>query len=542
MGQLKKIPSSKAKINDKMKETDKKLEKSLKAIVKTSILVSILLIISKIFVYLYKVIIARFFGPEIYGIFSLSSTVIGLFIVFASLGLSEGLLRFVALYRGKNKTSEIKHIVGFTLRTLIFSSIIAGILLFFLAEFISVNIFHNTDLIFFLKVFTIIIPLAVLSYALLAVVRAYEKIGWYLFISSVARNGLEVVFILIFIFIGVGKSSVVFSYVISFLGMFLLSYVIFKQNVLSLFNKVSIKKNKKRKITKDLLEYSLPLTLSTFIFMLFAWIDIFTIGFFKTTTEVGFYNAAVPIAMLLTVIPELFMKLFFPLINKEYSRKNFTLIKELSKQVGKWIFLINFPILILLLIFPGAALSTLFGPDYVVASTALRLLSIGFFASTGIGAISLRLISMTGRSKLILINTSIATVLNTILNMILVPMEKIWFIDNSSGLNGAAIATLISLFFIAGLFILQSFYYLSILPVRRTIWKIILATILPTLLLIFLIARINITLVTLIILSSFFILFYTMSILLLKALDRNDLIIIDSIKNKLKSKLFNTVK
>ena len=35
------------------------------------------------------------------------------------------------------------------------------------------------------------------------------------------------------------------------------------------------------------------------------------------------------------------MQLFFPMINREHSKKNHKLIEQLSKQVAKWIFIIN---------------------------------------------------------------------------------------------------------------------------------------------------------------------------------------------------------
>ena len=67
------------------------------------------------------------------------------------------------------------------------------------------------------------------------------------------------------------------------------------------------------------------------------------IAFFKTVTEVGIYNAAVPIAWILILFPSLFMRLFFPLVTKEYGKKKIKIIRELSKQIEKWILIIILP-------------------------------------------------------------------------------------------------------------------------------------------------------------------------------------------------------
>ena len=91
-----------------------KLDYSLSLIMKSSMIVFIGLLLSKIFTYLYRIIIARYFGPEVYGIFSLAFMVVGWFVAFFSFGLSEGLLRYIPFYRGKKEKSKINYIFKFS--------------------------------------------------------------------------------------------------------------------------------------------------------------------------------------------------------------------------------------------------------------------------------------------------------------------------------------------------------------------------------------------------------------------------------------------
>ncbi len=519
-----------------MKDEDDSLDKNLKFMARTSFMVFFTLIISKLLVYIYKVIIARYFGPDVYGLYSLGAMVAGLVVSVSSLGLSEGMLRFVALYRGKNQVSKIEYLFKSSMRILIFSSFFGGILVYLLATPISITIFHNTSLIFYLKIFSISIPLAVLSYAILSVVRSYEEINWYLFISTVSRNLVELIFLIIFIFIGLKDQAVVFSYVLGFGGMFLLSLWILKSKIQRTFKDEKISKNEKKEVSSELLKYSLPLIFSTFIFILMGWTDSFAIGYFKSSIEVGLYNAALPIAMLLTLAPELFIKLFFPLINKEYSKNNMELISELSKQVSKWIFLLNLPLFLVLMILPQASLNFIFGSDYLPAANALRILALAYFVSSGLGAITLRLISMTGRSKTILYDTLIVAVINVLLNLILVPMRKIIFLDNSSGLVGAALATLLSLIIMSLILLFQSKRYTKIMPLRRSMLKLIIASILPLTILLYIKNNFQITKIAFVFISFFFLLFYLLLSLLFKGFDRNDWIVIDAIKNKLRKR------
>ena len=137
------------------KNDKKKLDKSLRLIAKSSIIVFVGIIFSKIFSYAYRIIIARSLGPEVYGMFSLAVMVSLLFFAVASLGLLEGLSRYIPFYRGKKEDNKIRYIFRFSIKTLIFSSVLAALFLFLFSDIISVNIFHNLELSLFLKIFGI---------------------------------------------------------------------------------------------------------------------------------------------------------------------------------------------------------------------------------------------------------------------------------------------------------------------------------------------------------------------------------------------------
>ena len=113
-------------------------------------------------------------------------------------------------------------------------------------------------------------------------------------------------------------------------------------------------------------------------------------------------------------------------------------------------------------------------------------------------------------------------------------MESIFFIENSLGINGAAIATTLSAVFLNFLFLLQTKHYLSFIPLRRKIFRILIISIIPTIILFYLKGLVRINLISLILLGSFFIFLYTLLILVTGCLDKNDIMILKSFKKKLK--------
>ncbi len=505
-----------------MQEEDN-LNHLLKTFVKGSFIFFIGIIISKIATYLYKVIVARTFNQEVYGLFSLAIMITGFFASILSLGLQNGLLRYISLYRGKGETEKIQSIIKFSLNIILLVSFIGGILLFLFSEPISINIFHNSKLTIFLQWFSIFIPIFVFSGTFHVITLAYEKVGWYSFIGNILSPLIQVISLIIFVLIGLNTESIVFSYNFGFLVIFLAAFFVSKYTIKEIFKKPHIEKKERYELNKKLFSYSWPIMFLGLVMVLFSSIDSFAIGYFKTASDVGIYNAAIPISYFLLIVPYLFLQLFLPIITKEYSKENFKLIKDLSKQIGKWIFILNLPVAIIMFLFPGVVINLLFGAGYIQAENSLRLLSIGIFVYS-IFLISENLLSMKGKSRLVLFNLSITAVINIILNIILIPKY---------GINGAAFSTMFSYIFWGLLSFFMAKHQTKVNPLKLDMLKIILIAIIPTAILLYIRSIINITLLNVIITGIIFVVVYFVLIVLTHSLDKNDLMILKAIRNRI---------
>ena len=508
-----------------MEDNKREFDENLKLIFKTSIFILFATVLSKVFTYLYRIIIARDFGPETYGLFSLALMVLGWFVSFFSFGFYEGILRFIPFYRGKKRKDNVKYVFKFSFIVLLISSIFSTIILYLFADFISINIFHNVSLIIFLKILALSLPFFSLAYLFLAVIQAHEKIKVHSFISDILFNFINLVSLLVLIFVGLKIHSVIFSYFIGLIGIFLISFIFCRKRISEIFEKNKLKRNAKKKIRRELFSYSWPLIFLGLLTGLLPNIDSFVIGYVKGASDVGIYNAALLISGFMIFVPTLFIRLFFPLITREFSKQKFDVIKELSKQIQKWIFIVNLPLLVLMVIFPGVFINLLFGAQYLGAENALRFLAIAFFFSS-LSMIFSSLISMVGKSKLILLNTIIFSVSNLVLNLILVPKY---------GISGAAFATMISNAVLTFIFFFQVKKYTSIVPFRRKMIPILLSIIPSTLLLVYIKNLFPINLITILLEGSMFVLLYILFIFITKSLDRNDFMILKSIKQNILS-------
>lgn len=507
------------------KNKDEEVNKSLALLAKGSLVVFIGVFISKILTYVYKFIIARYFGPESYGLFSLALVIVTLFSTAASLGLSDGLLRYFSLYGRDWK--KLKVLVRISVNITLISGLIATAIMFFLSGFLAEVLFHDSKLTIYIKAFSFTIILALLSNIFLALIRARQQILKYTFIINVVHNLSRLVGIIIFIILGFRSQAIIGSYIFGAIIMVLVAYISVRSLLKKIYSQESLEKNSSASIIQSLFSYSWPMMLAGLIASLVYWIDSLVIGHFLDASSVGVYGAAFTIVSLLGIAPELFMQLFLPLIIKEYSKNNNSLIEEISKQISKWILILNVPLLTAMVIFPETLIALLFGEMYLPASTALRILAIGGIFSS-FTSISINLLSMKGKSKNILYTLIIIGALNFFLGVLLV---------GKYGLNGVAFATSMVwiIFFLMSIF--QSHYLVKIRLIRRLSLRILVLALFLGLLLFF--AKSNVQLNS--VLDSIFALaiytiFYFISLFLIGSLDRHDKKLLKDALIKVRSK------
>lgn len=500
-------------------------DKSLKLIAKSSIIVFFGVVFSKVMSYVYRVVIARQFGPDTYGIFSLAVMLSGWFIIFSIMGLNQGLLRYIPIFRAKNEKGKIKYIIRKSLVFLLVSGAIFGLLFFLLSSFISIRIFNEPDLIMFLKIFSLAIPATILFMALLAILRGFERIGWSSFLSSIVSPFVKVMLIWILIIVGFGLNAVLYSYVFGVVLTLIVAFFIYRFTVVKVLGKEGGETKAEPGAFKEMLSYSWPFLFAGIIWRIFHWTDSFFIGVFQSAREVGIYNVALPIAMLLTISSQLFLSLFFPLVNREYSKGNKKTINQLSQQIGKWTLILNVPIFVILILFPDIVIQLLFGIEYLGAENAIRFLAVGILFLS-LFEISNRLIATAGKSKTILYDILFVAFVNIILNIILIPRY---------GINGASISTMISFILLSVIFAAQSYKYLKIIPLRKKMVNVVVSGLVSSMILILLMKFITVNLKSSIALIIFFLGLYTLLIFILKGFDKNDIMVLRSFKRTLQN-------
>ncbi|MBI3334502.1 flippase [Candidatus Pacearchaeota archaeon] len=492
-------------------------------VAKSSIIVLVSVFLAKILTYAYKAVIAQNFGPAVYGLYSLALMVAGWFIALSSLGLAEGLLRFMPIYAGKKEWGKLRFVFRKGFRTLCITGIIFSALLFIGAEVISVQLFHDNELIPFLRWFSITVILTILASPFVDALMVFEKIRLFSFISNVLPNLARIIFLVLFISLGLQNNAIIYSHVLGVALVLIASILVAFSYIPVLRGHIDLQKREKKNIWSDVLSYSWPILFLGIVSNIFYWIDTFFIGYYIDAYEVGIYNAAVPIALLLGFVPSLVMTVLFPLINKEYARKKLDVVRDLNKQVGKWIFLLNLPLLCVFLIFPETFIQILFGAEFIRAAASLQVIAFGSFAYA-LGVSALGLISMLGKSRLILIIYLAGSLLNAFLNMLWVPRY---------GIIGAAFSTMLMYFAVTCILLFYTKKYLNTIPLRRKVLRILLIGLMPALVLWGVTRIITVDAIGAIVLCILYGLVYLALLFTTGCLDSNDLYIWNALRKKL---------
>jgi O-antigen/teichoic acid export membrane protein len=436
------------------------------------------LIISKVLTYFYRIFIARFFGPEIYGLFSLGLAVIGFAGAFGELGLRGGIQRFIPEYVVKKDNSRLRGTILYSTKkdnsrlrgTILYSTVTVGLVNLFLmgvlilfAKSISNNIFHNPSLTDMLVVMSLSLPFAMMFNIIGFGFRGFKVLRYQVYTERIFLNLMNLGTILVFGLLGFGVIGIAWSYTISILLSLIFALYLFQKRVFPfLFSNI-----KASNVSKELLKYSFPLLLSGVVSgILVSNIDLAMIGYFKTVLDVGVYNAALPIAKILGIVGTSFTIIFVPITTELFFMNKIRELEIVYKTTVKWVFYINFPLLLIFLFYPHIIINYLFGEDYSAGSVSLIYLSIGTFISGLTGFLGFPM-ALFKKTKSIFYITVLSSFINVSLN---------WYLIPKIGITGAALASFISIIIQFCLYFYFSYKLIKMIPFSNSIIKIILAS------------------------------------------------------------------
>lgn len=375
-------------------------------------------------------IIARFYGPTLFGQFAFAHTLATIFIISADFGFDILLTNEIA----RNRNKAVQFFRQFFSLKFIFTSVsIIGMWLFAILGNLS------SDSRLFIAVFSLYMAFTTLTNFLFALFKGFERLEYETKVSLFINVSLLII-VAILIFLNSSILNIAYAFLLTrFIGFIVgikYSFAVLKNiSFKPLFTEFKENKNK-------ILIYGFHLVFSYLFFQL----DTILLAMWRGDYEVGIYQSVFKLILIPLVIPEIFVNTLLPVLSR-LNVENLQSWRKVGNLMNKILFIVILPISITLFVFADKIINIIYGShNYVDAIPVLRIFALTLFVRFNLETYAL-MITTSDRQKTRLYVVIFATLLNLLLNYFIIPLY---------GAFGAAIVSLITNALVGAIYILTT--------------------------------------------------------------------------------------
>jgi O-antigen/teichoic acid export membrane protein len=392
----------------------------------------ILKVIGTLSAFILYVTISRLYGADTMGAYSLFLALLTIFGIFSTLGLTSSVMRFVPDFIANKKLSELHHFkkIAFLLSSLI--SIILGLVLFLSADYLAEIFFHQQNNQWIIELIAILLPFYALFLIGNEFARASGKTTLFEYFRSIHIQ-LTALLLLLLLKWSFPENSLP-VYITAFL--YLLGFIIvWAVNLRFLSAHQDKEKKQSAKITTQaVLKISLPMMLTSFSVIIMERIDTLMISYFYDNSEVGVYNVALKLSVLILFLIVPVNAVLIPKISAAFWQQDKEKLNLYIHKASAFMLLSAILVFIILVSFADLLLA-LFGAEFTAAKQAMLFLSVAYLVNASFG-LAEHMLNLSGNEKKLTAVFSFGLLINIGLNYLLIPRY---------GINGAAIATMCSM-------------------------------------------------------------------------------------------------
>ncbi|SDK16451.1 Membrane protein involved in the export of O-antigen and teichoic acid [Halovenus aranensis] len=423
---------------------NEEIKDDLSSAIESAIFVFIGILISSFSGLAERITIARFLDPGLYGDVNIALAILNLSSMIALFGLAQGVPRYMSRY------DKIEDMRGVWFTGLVFSLLISGVVMMLFLhdiELFTSNLMDTENAKGLLGLFLLSLPFFVGMRIGIGGIRGFENTVYRTYVKDIIYPIGRIILLMFFLFLGMNILAVGYAYLIACILGFIFAHILLNR-LMPLYGDVNYE-------SVELIKFSLPLVFASLLFQLLVKTDTIMLGYFVDSYEVGLYSAAYPISNMMILILSAFGFIFLPMTSRLDSEDKTENIDSIYKMTTKWIVVFTFPLFVTIITVPGQILHLLFGSNFTAASTALIIITVGFFARA-IGGRNHEVLAAIGLQKYVLYSSFVAFIVNILLNIILIPQL---------GIEGAAFASGTS-------FVLLNFVMVAVLSIKKGIYPV----------------------------------------------------------------------
>ena len=329
-----------------------------------------------IFALVFIPFIIRGLGEERFGILSLAWIVIGYF-SFLDLGIGRALTKIIAEKIGTNQLEEIPKLFWTSFFLLFGVSAFFTIILLFLSPTLVYNFFNisknlqrETLSSFYVLAFSI--PVVTTTAGFRGALEAYQEFG----VINIIRILLGVFSFLVPVLCLFFTNSLLWI-VIFLLAVRIVIWVLYMKQCIRLNIKLERKLIFDKRLVKPILKFGGWITVSNIIVPIIIYMDRFLIGALVSVAAITYYSTPYEVVSKLLLIPGAITGVLFPAFSANYLN-NPEYTKKLSIRAVKYIFIVMYPMVLVIITFSFEGLNLWLGLQFAEKSSwILQLLTAG---------------------------------------------------------------------------------------------------------------------------------------------------------------------
>jgi stage V sporulation protein B len=384
--------------------------------------------------YFTRAALSRILSTADFGLFYSILSLFGFLFIFVSLGFGQALIKHIAQYSALKKYRELYSSIGLVGLVMLLSGTIVSLALYFSAPMLSSLYFRTPEALIPLRLFSVLILVNVAVSLMSSVFCGFRRMGWAGLMYFAMKFGFLLCVLGLTFFAGLsGVLLPVYAILISYFSF--MPFVFPLRRLFKNFKGFEFSAG----LFRRLAAFAFPALLNSLGFMVIGQIDVLLLTYMLSDLgQVGIYNAVLPTAVVLTYLTSTIGTVFFPVASELWAKGAKRRLAEGVRLVYNYVFYIVIPFAIVLSIYPDLILGVLFGEAYRAGASALQILAFGVVMAS-MFSVNGSLISGMGRPGLVTKILLPASLLNIVLNVLLIPLDGAF-----GGLNGAAIATFVS--------------------------------------------------------------------------------------------------
>jgi O-antigen/teichoic acid export membrane protein len=387
------------------------------------------LVLANALQFLLLLILSRKLGQKDAGVFFEGFAALRLLSVFAALGLDITAIRYVAVHYARGEVAQARWAVRFSVTVSGIASILVAAATFVAAPRVA-HAFGTHELVFVLRAMALGLPLVVIQAVLIGATRGTGGMRAFVYVDQVLDGLVRVGGVAAALWLGYGVRGASVAY--SAVGLItVVACVVAARKML--FGPSRREPGQVR----QLLRFTGNQWGGVMAGVGLLWADSLLLGIWRPPQDVAVYSIATRTVLLGMVFILPIGIALQPVISRLLAQGETSRLRMMYAFSTKWSTITGVPPLLFLAIFAAPVLQVLYHHSYSRGTWPLIVLALAQCVNAMTGPCG-HIVTMSGRSDLVLLNSVAALVLNVGLNLVLIPKY---------GMIGAGVAWAVAIVF-----------------------------------------------------------------------------------------------